>query len=93
MEKKIVKYLIKCGIRPNLKGFMYLHKAIEKTINNGNVLPSVTKEVYPAIAREFNDTASKVERAIRHAIKTSYNHAYMTNGEFIANAVIDLNVR
>lgn len=93
MKKEIVNYLLKCGIRPNLKGFGYIHRAIEMTIDNGNVLPQITREIYPAIAREFNDTASRVERAIRHSIQSSYKSAYMTNGEFVAKAAIDLNVR
>ena len=93
MRKEIVNYLLEYGIRPNLKGFNYIHRAIEMTIDNGNVLPQITKEVYPVIAREFNDSASKVERAIRHSIKSSYRRAYMTNSEFIVNAAIDLNVR
>lgn len=89
MKKEIVNYLLVCGIRPHIKGFNYLHKAIEMTIENGNILPKITKVLYPEIAKEFNDTYSKVERAIRHAIgQSKKEYKNMANGEFIARASI-----
>ena len=43
------------------------------TIEHPNVINSVTKELYPSIAKKFNTTPSKVERAIRHAIEVAWN--------------------
>lgn len=89
MKKEIVNYLLVCGIRPHIKGFNYLHRAIEITMANDNVMPKITKALYPQIAKEFNDTCPRIERAIRHSIQTSKkDYKYMTNGEFIARASI-----
>ena len=89
MKKEIVNYLLVCGIRPHIKGFNYLHKAIEMTIENGGIMPKITKVLYPEIAEEFNDTYSKVERAIRHSISTAKKeYRNMSNSEFIAKASI-----
>ena len=87
MKKEIVNYLLVCGIRPHIKGFNYLYRAIEMTMENGNVLPKVTKVLYPQIAKEFDDASPRVERAIRHSIQTAKkDYKYMSNGEFIAKA-------
>lgn len=87
MKKEIVNYLLECGIKPHIKGFNYLHRAIEITMANDNVMPPVTKILYPQIAEEFNDTYTRVERAIRHAIgQSKKEYKNMTNGEFIARA-------
>lgn len=91
MKKEIVNYLLVCGIRPNLKGFRFLYRAIEITIENNNILPKIYNKVYPTIAEEFNESASKVERAIRHSIKTSKENN-MTNSEFIATAALSISI-
>lgn len=57
------------GIRTNIKGYMYLVSAIQMTYNDPLAAQAVTKELYPTVAKEFNTTASRVERAIRHAIE------------------------
>ena len=89
MKKEIVNYLLECGIKPHIKGFNYLHRAIEITMANDNAMPPVTKILYPQIAEEFNDASTRVERAIRHAIQTAnQGYKYMSNGEFIARASI-----
>lgn len=91
-NKKIVDYLLSCGIKPQIKGFRYLYNAIELTIKNNNELPQVTKILYPTIAEKYNDTPSKVERACRHSISVSNkDFKHMTCGEFIAKAAISLN--
>lgn len=91
MKKEIVNYLLGCGIRPNLKGFRFLYRAIEITIENNNIL-QICSEIYQTIAEEFNESASKVERAIRHSIKTSKENN-MTNSEFIATAALEISFK
>lgn len=89
MKKEIVNYLLSSGMKPHLKGFRFLHRAIELTIENNNILPSMTKVLYPQIAKEFNESISKVERSIRNSIYTS-KVKNMSNSEFIALAAVEI---
>ena len=52
---------------------MYLRTAISKTFYDPEILGQVTKVLYPEIARTYNTTSSRVERAIRHAIEVAWN--------------------
>ena len=85
---KIEKYLLNKGIQPHLKGFDYLLDAIRLCQKDKTYLRAITTRLYPDVAKMNNDTASKTERAIRHAIIKS--KILKTNGEFIATAVIEL---
>ena len=73
LEEKISEIFISIGIPPHIKGYGYLREGIKMTIENPHVINSVTKELYPSIAKKFSTTASKVERAIRHAIEVAWN--------------------
>lgn len=73
IEEKISEIFISIGIPPHIKGYGYLREGIKMTIEQPHVINSVTKELYPSIAKKFNTTSSKVERAIRHAIEVAWN--------------------
>ncbi len=73
LDEKISNIFISIGIPPHIKGYQYLREGIKMAIENPAVINSVTKELYPAIAQKFSTTASKVERAIRHAIEVAWN--------------------
>ena len=73
LEEKISEIFISIGIPPHIKGYGYLREGIKMTILEPHVINSVTKELYPSIAKKFGTTASKVERAIRHAIEVAWN--------------------
>lgn len=73
IEEKISEIFISIGIPPHIKGYSYLREGIKMTIEKPYIINSVTKELYPAIAARFETTASKVERAIRHAIEVAWN--------------------
>ena len=73
LEEKISEIFISIGIPPHIKGYGYLREGIKMTIENPHVINSVTKELYPSIAKKFSTTSSKVERAIRHAIEVAWN--------------------
>ncbi len=73
LEEKISEIFISIGIPPHIKGYAYLREGIRLTVDNPHVINSVTKELYPSIAKKFETTASKVERAIRHAIEVAWN--------------------
>ena len=73
LDEKISNIFISIGIPPHIKGYQYLREGIKMAIENPAIINSVTKELYPEIGKKFNTTASKVERAIRHAIEVAWN--------------------
>ena len=72
LERRIFKFQTQLGIRSNIKGYNYIKTAITLAYNDSPILESVTKRLYPDIAKIYNTTASRVERAIRHAIETAW---------------------
>jgi len=72
MEKDITDIIHEIGVPAHIKGYMYLREAITMVVENMELLSAVTKELYPSIAQKFNTTASRVERAIRHAIEVAW---------------------
>lgn len=73
IDEKISNIFITIGIPPHIKGFSYLREGIKLAVENPSIINKVTKELYPEIAEKFSTTASKVERAIRHAIEVAWN--------------------
>ena len=72
MNKKISSTLKKCGVPPHYLGYDYLIEAIKLVHEERNNLRSITKILYPTIAKKFDTTPSRVERAIRHAVEISF---------------------
>ena len=73
LEKYITDIMLDVGVPAHLKGYHYLRDAILLTGRNMEVVTSVTKLLYPTIARRFKTTDQKVERAIRNAIEVSWS--------------------
>lgn len=73
LESEITSLLHEIGIPAHIKGYMYLRTAILETYLNVDFLGQITKVLYPEIARKYETTASRVERAIRHAIEVAWN--------------------
>lgn len=61
------------GVPAHIKGYQYLRSAIIMSVNDGEIMNSVTKILYPTVAKEYSTTASRVERAIRHAIEVAWD--------------------
>lgn len=61
------------GVPAHIKGYRYLRYAIIKSVENPEMMSSVTKVLYPSVAKEFSTTPSRVERAIRHAIEVAWD--------------------
>lgn len=92
-KRKIIAYLDSKGFKHSQRGFQYIATAIELVSLDRNYLYGITKQLYPKIAQEFDTTASRVERAIRHSIETAgffKNSKKLSNSEFIARAVDNL---
>lgn len=73
LEKEITSIIHEIGIPAHIKGYFYLREAIYMVIKDVELLSAVTKVLYPTIAKKFNTTSSRVERAIRHAIEVAWN--------------------
>ena len=71
-KTEITRIIHEIGIPAHIKGYMYLREAISMVMNDMDLLSAVTKELYPSIAKNHNTTASRVERAIRHAIEVGW---------------------
>ncbi|MGN0431385.1 MAG: sporulation initiation factor Spo0A C-terminal domain-containing protein [Lachnospiraceae bacterium] len=72
LESYITEIMLEIGVPAHLKGYYYLRNAIMMTGRDVEVVTSVTKLMYPVIARRFKTTDQKVERAIRNAIEVSW---------------------
>lgn len=79
LEEKITNIFITVGIPAHIKGYYFLREAIKMAIDNPEVINSITKQLYPSIAERFSTSASKVERAIRHAIEVAWNRGKIEN--------------
>ncbi len=79
LEEKISNIFITVGIPAHIKGYQFLREAIKMAIDNPEVINSITKKLYPSIAERFDTSASKVERAIRHAIEVAWNRGKIEN--------------
>lgn len=79
LEEKITNIFITVGIPAHIKGYQFLREAIKMAIDNPDIINSITKKLYPSIANKFDTSASKVERAIRHAIEVAWNRGKIEN--------------
>ena len=73
LEEKISKIFINVGIPPHIKGYGFLREGVIMAVENPSIINNITKQLYPSIGEKYNTTASKVERAIRHAIEVAWN--------------------
>ena len=79
LEEKISNIFITVGIPAHIKGYQFLREAIKMAIEEPDIINSITKQLYPSIATRFSTSASKVERAIRHAIEVAWNRGKIEN--------------
>ncbi len=73
LEAQVTKIIHQIGVPAHIKGYQYLRTAIIMTINNNDIINSVTKILYPTVAKQYGTTSSRVERAIRHAIEVAWD--------------------
>ena len=73
LEFVVTETIHQLGVPAHIKGYHYLRVAILLSIDNQELLESVTKMLYPAVAKHFDTTSSRVERAIRHAIEIAWD--------------------
>lgn len=73
IETNITMYIQQLGVPAHIKGYQYIRDAIGMVINDMDTINSITKLLYPTVAKHYNTTASRVERAIRHAIEVAWD--------------------
>lgn len=73
LEREVTEIIRKIGIPANVKGYRYLKNAIMHATNDVTIMDSVTKLLYPAVAKDNHTTPTRVERAIRHAITSAWD--------------------
>jgi len=83
LERYITNIMLDLGIPAHLKGYHYLRDAVMRSCKDMELVSSVTKLLYPDIAKKFKATDQKVERAIRNAIEISWNRGNIETFEKI----------
>ena len=73
LEALVTTIIHEIGVPAHIKGYQYLREAIIMTVEDMDVINAVTKILYPEVAKKFGTTASRVERAIRHAIEVAWD--------------------
>ena len=79
LDERLVNILLSVGISANLQGYTYLKESIKMVIEDPMTINKVTKVMYPMIAKKYDTTPCRVERAIRHALEVSYNRGKIYN--------------
>ena len=73
IETQVTRIIHQIGVPAHIKGYQYLRTAILLTIRDSDMINSVTKVLYPSVAKKYQTTTSRVERAIRHAIEVAWD--------------------
>lgn len=76
LRQKVTDLIHEIGVPAHIKGYKYVREAIILAVTNPDIISAITYELYPEIAKTFQTTPSRVERAIRHAIEVAW-----TNGD------------
>lgn len=77
LEADVTEIIHEIGVPAHIKGYQYLRDAIVLSVNDMDMLNSITKVLYPTIAKKYQTTSSRVERAIRHAIEVAWSRGKM----------------
>lgn len=77
LEQVVTDMIHEIGVPAHIKGYQYLREAIMMAVEDPSMLSSITKILYPTIAKRFQTTSSRVERAIRHAIEVAWSRGNM----------------
>ena len=90
LQKSITNTLHELGVPSHIKGYQYIREGITLVYQNPELVGGITKELYPEIAKKYETTVSRVERAIRHAIEVSWNRGNWQLMEEIFGHSVDI---
>ncbi len=79
IDERLSSIFIRAGIPPHIKGYQFLREAVKLAVAYPEMINAITKKLYPTIAQLYMTSASKVERAIRHAIEVAWNRGKIEN--------------
>jgi len=88
LDEQITSIFLTIGIPAHIKGYQFLREGIKMVIKNPDIINNITKQLYPGIAVHFDTSASKIERAIRHAIEVAWTRGKIDN----VNAIFGYNI-
>ncbi len=89
LEKDVTNMIHEIGVPAHIKGYQYLREAIMMSVEDPGMISSITKILYPTIAKRFQTTPSRVERAIRHAIEVAWSRGRMETLDALFGYTID----
>lgn len=89
LEKDVTEMIHEIGVPAHIKGYQYLREAIMMSVETPSMISSITKILYPTIAKKFQTTPSRVERAIRHAIEVAWSRGRMETLDNLFGYTID----
>ncbi len=90
-EAVLTELLHNLGIPSHIRGYQYIREGIQIVYRSNNFITYITKDVYPEIAKKFNTTPTRVERAIRHAIEVSWTRGDISLMEDIFGNSLNVN--
>lgn len=73
LQQRVTQVMHEIGVPAHIKGYQYVREAICRAVKDFSVINSITKVLYPAVAKRYDTTPSRVERAIRHAIEVAWD--------------------
>ena len=89
LEQDVTDMIHEIGVPAHIKGYQYLREAIMMAVDDPGMISSITKILYPTIAKRFQTTSSRVERAIRHAIEVAWSRGRMETLDALFGYTID----
>ena len=89
LEQDVTDMIHEIGVPAHIKGYQYLREAIMMSVDDPAMISSITKILYPTIAKRFQTTSSRVERAIRHAIEVAWSRGRMETLDALFGYTID----
>ena len=89
LEQDVTNMIHEIGVPAHIKGYQYLREAIMMSVEDPAMISSITKILYPTIAKRFQTTPSRVERAIRHAIEVAWSRGRMETLDALFGYTID----
>jgi two-component system response regulator (stage 0 sporulation protein A) len=89
LEQDVTDMIHEIGVPAHIKGYQYLREAIMMAVEDPGMISSITKILYPTIAKRFQTTPSRVERAIRHAIEVAWSRGRMETLDGLFGYTVD----
>lgn len=89
LEQDVTDMIHEIGVPAHIKGYQYLREAIMMSVEDQSMISSITKILYPTIAKRFQTTPSRVERAIRHAIEVAWSRGRMETLDALFGYTVD----